>query len=216
MIVSQKYCRHIDSILITSLSKSTVTLLREITYWSTRRVAKSGWSMNVFLDKLSQILSALMPDWWNTYTLSHLLVLISWGCWNRNSMRKILVATTNEVTKTWRRFTAQALRAPKLKTDYKNLSLGTASLSLKPPWLVAAKNAKQILESLFLFLFENKVWVDTFLVQTFASTFDATQIDFHAQGYDCSKAWRRVNWSPVFEFLIQTTSGIQKDTNLCQ
>ena len=125
-------------------------------------------------------------------------------------MRKILVATTNEVTKTWRCFTAQALRAPKLKTDYKNLSLGTASLSLKPPWLVAAKNAKQILESLFLFLFENKVWVDTFLVQTFASTFDATQIDFHAQGYDCSKAWRRVNWSPVFEFSFRQRQESRK------
>ena len=97
-----------------------------------------------------------MPDWWNT--LSHLLVLISWGRWNWNSMRKILVATTNEVTKTWRCFTAQALRAPKLKTDYKNLSLGTANRSLKPPWLVAAKNVKQNFRKPFSFSKQGVGW----------------------------------------------------------
>ena len=39
----------------------------------------------------------------------------------------------------------QVLRAAKLKTDFKNLSLRTASRSLKPPWLVAAKKRQTIL-----------------------------------------------------------------------
>ena len=83
------------------------------------------------------------------------------------------------------------------KKDFKNLSLGTANRSLKPPWLVATINAKQIVRNLF---FQNKVRVDIFSEQTFASTSNTTQIDFHAQGYDCSKAWRVVDWSPVFVF----------------
>ena len=153
-----------------------------------------------------------MPDWWNT--LSHLLVLISWGCWNRNSMRKILVATTNEVTKTWRCFTAQALRAPKLKTDYKNLSLGTANRSLKPPWLVAAKNAKQNFRKPFSFSKQGVGW-------HFFSTNLCLYVWCNADRFSCTRirlfqSLKKSQLVTCIRVFIQTTSGIQKDTNLCQ
>ena len=149
-----------------------------------------------------------MPDWWNT--LSHLLVLISWGRWNWNSMRKILVATTNEVTKTWRCFTAQALRAPKLKTDYKNLSLGTANRSLKPPWLVAAKNAKQNFRKPFSFSkqLEGVGW-------HFFSTNLCLYVWCNADRFSCTRirlfqSLRRVNWSPVFGFSLRQRQEYRK------
>ena len=44
---------------------------------------------------------------------------------------------------------AQVLRALKLKVDFKNLLMGTANRSLKPPCLDAAKNVKQISNKLF-------------------------------------------------------------------
>ena len=133
-----------------------------------------------------------------------------WGCWNWNSMRKILVATTNEVTKTWRCFTAQALRAPKLKTDYKNLSLGTANRSLKPPWLVAEKNVKQNFRKPFSFSKQGVGWHFLSANLCLYVWCNADRFSCRAQGYDCSKAWRRVDWSPVFVFHSDTVRNTER------
>ena len=42
------------------------------------------------------------------------------------------------------------------------------------------------------------------------SSFDATQIYFHTQGYDCSQIWRRVDWSPLFVFSFRHRQEYRK------
>ena len=105
-----------------------------------------------------------MPDWWNK--LSHLLVLISRGRWNWNSMREKFWLPRH--VRSRKRDEVMWHKCYPHRNKVKNSSLGTANRSFKTPCLVAAKNAKQSFrKSVF---FQNKERVDIFSVQTFQSS----------------------------------------------
>ena len=151
-----------------------------------------------------------MPDWWNT--LSHLLVFISWrklkqsaknsGCHDKWGHENVTVFYGTSVTCT------------ETENRLQNLSLGTANRSLKPPWLVAAKNAKQNFRKPFSFSKQGVGW-------HFFSTNLCLYVWCNADRFSCTRirlfqSLKKSQLVTCIRVFIQTTSGIQKDTNLCQ
>ena len=130
--------------------------------------------MNVFRDKLSQISEKGYLDAWLTkYTVTSAVFNFVRSLKLKQYAKKICLPRYVWSRKRDDVIWHKCYLYRNWKKDFKNLSLGTANRSLKPPWLVATINAKQIVRNLF---FQNKVRVDIFSVQTFASTFDTTQI----------------------------------------
>ena len=132
-----------------------------------------------------------MPDWWNK--LSHVLVLISWGRWNCNSMRKKIwlpghVRSRKRDDVMWHKCYLHRNWTQISKIYHWELRM----VLLNRPHLLQQKTQNKVFGKVFSK--QRAGWY--FCSTNSAFTFDATQIDFHAQGYDCSKFWRRVNWSP--------------------
>ena len=83
----------------------------------------------------------------------------------------------------------------------KNSSSGSANRSLKTTWQMFKK----------LFLKQSADWF-FFSVQAFAFTFNATQMDFHAQGLRLFQSLKKSRLVTCIRVFIQIPSGIQKDT----
>ena len=82
----------------------------------------------------------------------------------------------------------------------KNSSSGSANRSLKTTWQMFKK----------LFLKQSADWFFFFQYKHLPLHLMQHRWIFMHKDYDCCKAWRRVDWSPVFEFLFRYRQEYRK------
>ena len=151
-----------------------------------------------------------MPDWWNK--LSHVLVLISWGRWNWNSMRKKIwlpghVRSRKRDDVMWHKCYLHRNWTQISKIYHWELRM----VLLNRPHLLQQKTQNKVFGKVFSKQRAGRCFCSTNLclyIWCNSDRFSCTRIRL----FEILKKSRLVTWHLYIRVFIQTPSGIQKDT----